>query len=344
MLHDDIVGKILSNLSEFKAINVQKLRNQVLIQLQTDLDEKSVKKKFKKAVQTLERDGKLILNSDGEISLKKSSKEGKRKNEGGKKEKKKKRSKNIDKDGEELIGSHKKMKSDNLEVSNNTLDETSTLSAKHNECTMKDNESKNKPCPGNPDGYTRLFLGNLPFAVDEASLSTFLSPAVVTHVKWITDKETGKFYGSAFIEMSSSSCGASAVKEKNGEKLMGRPIRINFAPARKGDVWPPISKEVTGNGGQAGGTGVKGMTVKPEGCVKLFVGNLSFEIDDDSLTKFFANVEAEVKAVRFLHHKDSGDFKGCGFVEFWNTEACEKGASLNGKTLLGRPIRIDWSD
>jgi RNA recognition motif-containing protein len=33
-----------------------------------------------------------------------------------------------------------------------------------------------------------------------------------------------------------------------------------------------------------------------------------------------------------------------GYVEFWNTEACEKAATLNGKTLLGRPIRIDWTD
>ena len=32
------------------------------------------------------------------------------------------------------------------------------------------------------------------------------------------------------------------------------------------------------------------------------------------------------------------------FVEFWNTDACEKAGTLNGKNLLGRPIRMDWSD
>lgn len=33
-----------------------------------------------------------------------------------------------------------------------------------------------------------------------------------------------------------------------------------------------------------------------------------------------------------------------GYAEFWNTESCEKAATLNGKTLLGRPIRIDWAE
>jgi hypothetical protein len=33
-----------------------------------------------------------------------------------------------------------------------------------------------------------------------------------------------------------------------------------------------------------------------------------------------------------------------GFVEFWDTTACDKAATLKGKNLLGRPIRIDWSD
>jgi nucleolin len=112
--------------------------------------------------------------------------------------------------------------------------------------------------------------------------------------------------------------------------------------------WPPKSRVITGgklaNAGQAGGKGIKAMSVKPEGCSKLFIGNLSYDIDDEAITKFFMTVEAEIKAVRWLYHQDSGDFKGVGYVDFWNTEACEKGATLNGKTLLGRPIRIDWAE
>ena len=94
--------------------------------------------------------------------------------------------------------------------------------------------------------------------------------------------------------------------------------KVNFAPALPGDSWPPQQKVVLGGssgnkqttGGQAGGSGIKSMSAKPDNCVKLFIGNLSFDIDDDGITKFFANVDAEVKAVRWLHHRDTGDFKG----------------------------------
>jgi nucleolin len=178
--------------------------------------------------------------------------------------------------------------------------------------SSSDKSKNSKPCAGNPQGVTRLFLGNLPFAVDETSLKTFLPG--VTHIKWITDKETGKFYGSAFIEMETSSNAADAVA-KAGQQLMGRPMKINFAPARPGDIWPPPSKEAStsgegGSGGQAGGSGIKAMSAKPDNCVKLFIGNLSYDIDDDGIKKFFAGVDAEIKAVRWLHHKESGDFKG----------------------------------
>jgi hypothetical protein len=42
----------------------------------------------------------------------------------------------------------------------------------------------------------------------------------------------------------------------------------------------------------------------------LSLKKLSYEIDDDAITKFFGALDSEVKAVRWLHHKDSGDFKG----------------------------------
>jgi len=366
-------GEISTSTDE--KVKVKSLRKLVLLSLQQEDSDKVAKKQFKKVVQGLEEEGELTLDADGMVTRTSQSKKRKAKEDkDSKKRKKKKKKKREETTEEEEDHDDGGAKSEAA-----AADDDGGPHHSH-EVTSKDDPNKSKPCRGNPQGVTRLFLGNLPFAVDEASLEAFL-PDAVTHIKWITDKETGKFYGSAFIEMSKSSAAAAGVAMA-GTQILGRAIKINFAPSRPGDVWPPPKKVISGGGsgtgGQAGGSGIKAMSAKPENCCKLFIGNLSYEIDDDAITKFFGSVEAEVKAVRWLHHKDSGDFKGVyvtfmdlwliiwhvvmmdrfpnlcffllfsfdnsGFVEFWNTDACTKGAKLNGKNLLGRPIRIDWTD
>ena len=277
--------------------DLKELRRLVLISMQYDESDKSAKKEYKRTVKALEADGLLNLDADGRVTLKKK-----------KDKKRKKKDKDPDRKEKKKRKKEQELRIGNDESDRGTEDEEKTNGGLSEQAeTLEKSSDKNKPCKGNPQGVTRLFLGNLPFAVDETSLGEFL-PGEVTHIKWITDKETGKFYGSAFCEMDTSASAAEAVALA-GTQLMGRPIKINFAPAREGDVWPPVKKVVSG-GGQAGGSGVKAMSEKPEGCVKLFIGNLSYDIDDDEIIKFFANVDAEVKAVRWLHHKDSGDFKG----------------------------------
>ena len=340
-----------------KSMELKSLRSKALKSSDMDVD-KSSKKQFKSAVKQLEADGRVSLSADGVVKLSKS--------ERSKDKSSKKKSKKRKREREEPSVSKKsKDAEDEVEIGSNADEGCEAI--EHEEDEENENEDhqaeqddegeaepspadKNKPCRNNPQGVTRLFVGNLPFAVTEETLNAHMK-GCVTHIKWITDKETGKFYGSSFVEVRNSKDAAKCMKEINGTQLMGRPIKINYAPMRAGEEkdWPPRSKVITGgkvanSGGQAGGSGIKALGAKPEGCCKLFLGNLSYEIDDDGITKFFAGVEAELKAVRWLFHQDSGDFKGCGYADFWNTEACEKAASLNGKTLLGRPIRIDWAE
>ncbi|GKY90824.1 hypothetical protein MPSEU_000055200 [Mayamaea pseudoterrestris] len=313
---------ILSLLTGTKEkLKIKELRKLVFLSLQLEDGDKQSKKIYKKTMQALESTGQLKLDAEGTIKLSKKRKSDK-----------------------ELGKSRKSKTNKNTDANDDSNDNLPTGDTANGDSNVEVSiqKEKGKPCPGNPQGVTRLFLGNLPFTVDESSLVDFLPG--VTHIKWITDKETGKFYGSAFVECDTPASAAKAVT-KSEQQLLGRAIKINYAPARVGDVWPPPKKVISGNqgtGGQAGGKGIRAMSAKPDNCTKLFIGNLSYDIDDDGITKFFAAVDAEVKAVRWIHHKESGDFKGVGFVEFWNEAACEKAATLNGKDLLGRPIRIDW--
>ena len=87
---------------------------------------------------------------------------------------------------------------------------------------------------------------------------------------------------------------------------------------------------------------VKPLSEKPFQCTTLFMGNLSFAIDDDAIYNFFKDgCGAEMLRVRWLTHQDSGEFKGVGFADF-DPEDLDKAASMNGKECMGRQIRIDF--
>lgn len=330
-LATDIIAAIRSS-DNGKSMDIKVLRTAVLT---IDID-KSSKKLFKSAVKLLEKDEKVSLSSEGVVKLSKSER---RAGDTSDEKKETKRSKRKSKEnGADVVDDgddkSKKKKHRSAEEEEELNDDDSQQHEQHDDDTERNNDgnvdgdendpkNKNKPCKNNPQGITRLFLGNLPFAISEPTLNTHLEECI-THVKWITDKATGKFYGSAFVEVRNSKDAAKAVTQINGTMLMGRPIKINFAPVRSGEEndWPPRSRVITGGklanagggggsgGGQAGGSGIKAMSAKPDGCCKLFIGNLSYDIDDEGITKFFMGVEAELKAVRWLYHQDSGDFKG----------------------------------
>jgi RNA recognition motif-containing protein len=82
---------------------------------------------------------------------------------------------------------------------------------------------------------TRLYVGNLPFDVDEAQLRTLFAGGgrTVAEVKLVTDRETGRPRGFAFIEMGSQADANAAVQELNGTQLGGRALTVNEARERE---------------------------------------------------------------------------------------------------------------
>lgn len=74
---------------------------------------------------------------------------------------------------------------------------------------------------------------------------------------------------------------------------------------------------------------------------KLYVGNLSWGMNDDSLKDAFAQSGSVVSAM-IIKDKMSGRSKGFGFVEMATEEEAQAAiASLNGKELDGRAITVN---
>ena len=95
---------------------------------------------------------------------------------------------------------------------------------------------------------TKLYVGNLPFSMTEASLTETFTPfGSVSRATLVTDRETGRARGFAFVEMGSADEAQAAIKGLDGSSLDGRQIQVNVAKPRE--------DRGGGGGGRGGGGG-----------------------------------------------------------------------------------------
>lgn len=90
---------------------------------------------------------------------------------------------------------------------------------------------------------TRLYVGNLPYDTDEEELRRLFEGdgRSVSQVSIVTDRDTGRPRGFAFVEMSSQKDAEAAIGALNGQEFGGRSLVVNEA------------RERTGAGGGGGG-------------------------------------------------------------------------------------------
>ena len=75
----------------------------------------------------------------------------------------------------------------------------------------------------------KLYVGNLPWSTTDSDLSEmFAEFGAVTSASVITDRETGRSRGFAFVEMDNDS-GKRAMEELNGREVGGRALKVNEA-------------------------------------------------------------------------------------------------------------------
>ena len=81
----------------------------------------------------------------------------------------------------------------------------------------------------------KLYVGNIPFSATEDELrGVFERHGSVESVNVITDRETGRPRGFAFVEMAEVSAADDAIRALDGSDLGGRSIRVNEAQDKRG--------------------------------------------------------------------------------------------------------------
>src|ERR1700733_11061239 len=94
---------------------------------------------------------------------------------------------------------------------------------------------------------TRLYVGNLSFNTTADGVRTaFTQFGTVSDVHLVTDRETGRSRGFAFVTMGTTEEAAKAIQGMDGKTVDGRPLRVNEAEERQQ------------RGGGGGGGGYRG--------------------------------------------------------------------------------------
>lgn len=94
----------------------------------------------------------------------------------------------------------------------------------------------------------KIYVGNLSYQTNEEGLESHCSQfGNVVSTKIITDRDTGRSKGFAFVEFETPESAESAIAELNGKDLDGRSLRVNIAQDK------PRDNRGGGRGGRGGG-------------------------------------------------------------------------------------------
>jgi nucleolin len=140
------------------------------------------------------------------------------------------------------------------------------------------------------DKSATLWVGNLGWGVDDNALyEEFQNNEGIVGARVVTDKDSGRSRGFGYVDFDSPEAAEKAYNDKNGAFLQGRDMRLDFASKPSADSAAP-------NARAADRARKHGDVISPESDT-LFVGNLPFSADEESVSNFFNEV-AQVQSLR----------------------------------------------
>ncbi|KDO25988.1 hypothetical protein SPRG_08641 [Saprolegnia parasitica CBS 223.65] len=179
----------------------------------------------------------------------------------------------------------------------------------------------------------KIFVAGLPLDADDKALaSKFESFGEMFQAKVVYDNKTQRSKGFGFVTYCSYESALDAVREMDKKKWDSRVLNVRFLTPKGGAAGAPM----------APAPAPRVIEPRPEGCTTIFVGNMPYEITEEILRKVCA-VCGDIKAIRFAEDIKTKEFRGFGYVQFYEGEAAETAVrTLHGTVVMGRPLRVDY--
>lgn len=174
----------------------------------------------------------------------------------------------------------------------------------------------------------KLFVGNLPWGVDVLKLKEMASEhGEVATANIVIDPETSLSRGFGFVTMVTEAQAESVISALNQQEMEGRHLSVSLADPNA------VRKKF-----------VKTAPPSADPDCKLFVGNISWDMDLADLRELFNNF-GKVTSARIIKHRDTGVSRGFGFVTMETPEdAQEVVENLNQTDVAGRIMSVTIAD
>jgi nucleolin len=171
----------------------------------------------------------------------------------------------------------------------------------------------------------KIYVKGLPWSATEEEVTDFFKECGTITACELPLGDDGRASGTAFVTFDDEAGATKALEHDNatfGERWL-RIVMASEKPAARSYAADP--------------------STKPEGCNTIFIGNLSWNIEEESVREAFAECGA-INTVRFATDRETGEFRGFGHVEFEDGEASIDAAmALAGTEICGRPVRVDYA-
>lgn len=171
----------------------------------------------------------------------------------------------------------------------------------------------------------QVFVGNLPFELEDGDLSSMVSDKIgtpFTTVRIARDKRSGRSRGFGYIHFDEKDAAEAAALSLAGLEIDGREVRVDISEPRL--MRPRMPRTPTEN--------------------SVFIGNLNFDITEEAIEQLCDDMlgEGKVQRVRLPMNRETGRPKGYGHLDFENPEEAANAISiLNGVDVMGRLLKAD---
>lgn len=188
---------------------------------------------------------------------------------------------------------------------------------------------------------SRLYIGNLPFSINDEALAKFINTCNVKASKSNVMSRGERSLGFGFVELPTADKDAAnkAIEALNGKEIEGRKIKVEVAreegakTERKPRTFAPRQPRAPRT------SAPRTKIPAPTSGSALHVGNLPFAATADDLKNIFDGFTLKSSTIAMR----DGRSKGFGFVEFNSQEEAKKAMeSVEGTQVEGRIIKLEF--